>query len=70
MLCGKKAICYPGFEDRLVGAAITDRPAVIDEKTVTGKGAGTAIDFALAIVSVLKGEAEASKIKEAMQCSR
>ena len=70
LLSGKKAICYPGFEDKLTGAEIIDAPAVLDGMTVTGKGAGAAIEFALQIVAVLKGEAEAEKIKEAMQCSR
>ncbi len=70
LLRGKKAVCYPGFEDRLVGAEVVDLPAVIDGKVVTGKGAGTATEFALAIVCVLKGKAESEKIKEAMQCSR
>ena len=70
LLSGKKAICYPGFEDKLTGAEIIEAPAVLDGMTVTGKGAGAAIEFALQIVAVLKGEAEAEKIKEAMQCSR
>ncbi len=70
MLVGKKAICYPGFEDRLKGAEVTYAAAVTDGTTVTGKGAGTAIDFALAIVAVLKGKDEAEKIKGAMQCIR
>ena len=70
LLCGKKAVCYPGFEDRLVGAEVTDAPAVTDGLTVTGKGAGAAMDFALAIVSVLRSSETADKIKEAMQCAR
>ncbi len=70
LLDGKKAVCYPGFEDRLFGARTVDAPAVSDGKTVTGRGAGVAVDFALEIVSVLCGEAESRKIKEAMQCSR
>ncbi len=70
MLIGKKAISYPGFEDRLIGAEVVDAPAVTDGTTVTGKGAGTAIDFALTIVAVLRGKDEAEKVKEAMQCNR
>ena len=70
LLSGKKAICYPGFEDKLLGAKVIDEPSVADGMTVTGKGAGTAVDFALRIVAVLKGDAESEKIKEAMQCSR
>ncbi len=68
LLKGKKAICYPGFEDKLSGAVIIDAPTVTDDFVVTGKGA--AIDFALAIVALLRSSDEAEKIKEAMQCSR
>ncbi len=70
LLNGKKAICYPGFEDRLVGAEISDAPAVADRFTVTGKGAGAAIEFALLIVATFCGEAHAESIREAMQCAR
>ncbi len=70
ILKGKKAICYPGFEDRLVGADIVDAPAVSDGNIVTGKGAGTAICFALKIVTELLDDSAAEKIGEGMQCTR
>ncbi len=70
LLEGKKAVCYPGFEDRLIGAEVTDAPAVSHGNVVTGKGAGTAVCFALEIVAKLKGRDTAKNIGEAMQCTR
>lgn len=70
MLKGKKAVCYPGFEERLIGAEITDASAVTDGMTVTGKGAGAAIDFGLAVVAALRSQNLAESIREAMQCAR
>ena len=70
LLCGKRAICYPGFEDRLEGAEIIDAPAVADGLTVTGKGAGAAVEFALLAVATLRSKALAESIREAMQCAR
>lgn len=54
ILKGKHATCYPGFESKLTGA-ITSKDAVItDGNIITSRGMGTAIDFALAIISYLK----------------
>lgn len=70
LLSGKNAVCYPGFEERLVGAVVVDAPAVTDGLTVTGKGAGTAVEFALAIVAKLCSCDRAKEIGDAMQCTR
>ncbi len=70
LLEGKKAVCYPGFEERLVGAEVCDLPAVTDGMTVTGKGAGTALDFAFSIVEVLISKQKSDSLKEEMQCIR
>ncbi len=66
-LQGKQAICYPGFEKDLQGAVIKDEKVVISKPFITSKGPGTALDFALAIVSVLKDEKTAQSLKKAMQ---
>jgi len=55
ILDGYKAICYPGFEKLLDGAQIVDENVVCDRNIITSKGPGTAMDFALAILKVLKG---------------
>ena len=55
LLKGKKAICYPGFEDKLVGAEISEKKTVADGNILTAAGMGVALDFALLIVEILKG---------------
>lgn len=63
VLNGVKACCYPGFEDKLLGAEIvTDKPAVTDGTIITGRGMGCSLEFGLAVVEVLKGREEAVKL--------
>ena len=66
LLEGEKATCYPGCEDALVGATVVNERTVISNKIITGKGAGAALEFGLAILSVIKGEEAAHKIAKAM----
>lgn len=66
-LKGHEAICFPGFERDLHGATVKNCKAVVSGRFITSKGAGTALDFALAIVSVLKDEETAHAIKIKMQ---
>lgn len=55
LLSGKRATCYPGRETDLLGAtAVTDK-VVKDGNFITSRGAGTAIDFALAIIEHFQG---------------
>ncbi len=68
LLSGKNATCYPGFENELVGAKTNGARVVVDSNIITGKGPGCSIDFALAIVSKIKGEDDSSSIRKAMQC--
>ena len=56
LLCGKRAVCYPGFENELDGAIITDAPVVTDENITTAKGMGAALPFAKEIVSLFLGK--------------
>ena len=64
ILEGKKATCYPGMEDRLIGAtAVTDgTTVVVDSNVITSRGLGTAVDFSLKIIEILKDKATADKI--------
>ena len=55
---GARAVCYPGMESALVEAGVVpemDRSAVIEGKLITGRAAGSAYDFGLAIVEALAG---------------
>lgn len=69
ILSGKNAIAYPGFESELKGATISESYVVRDGNCVTAKGAGVAVDFALEIVSAVKGEKLSNEIKESIQCN-
>ena len=61
ILEGKKATCYPGFE--LSSATNTGAPVEVDGKVVTGRGPGTAMDFALALIEQLEGEDKRNEIE-------
>ena len=67
-LKGLRATCYPGFEKDLIGAKVTDLPAVADGNFITGKGAGAAVEFGLLISETLCGVQKAKKVRESMQC--
>ncbi len=69
LLQGKKATCFPGFEADLLGAVHTGNPVEQDGKVITARGAGVALDFALALVAQLKGEAAAKELRESLQCA-
>ena len=53
ILRGRRATCYPGCEDGLVGANLSKENVVRDDNIITSRGMGTAIDFSLAIVDYL-----------------
>lgn len=68
LLSGKNAICYPGFENDLQGAVISDRAVCCDGDCITAKGMGVAVDFGLEIVAALLNRETADKIRESIQC--
>lgn len=63
ILDGKKAACYPGFEDQLKGAEVFFEQVVRDGNVTTSRGMGTAIPFALDLVSQLVSEEKAQELK-------
>ncbi|MCK9411968.1 MAG: DJ-1/PfpI family protein [Prolixibacteraceae bacterium] len=65
-LQNRKAVCYPGFESKLTGATVLYTPFAVDEHIITGRGVGTALDFSLEIVKLLKGEHPASELRTAL----
>ena len=66
ILKGKKAVCYPGFEAQLIGAEVLDISYIIDDKMITGRGVGAALQFSLGIVRIMVGEERASQLRKAM----
>ena len=67
LLKGKKATCFPGYEQYLLGAELSEEKAVADGKIITGRGAGAAGEFGLKTVEVLRGAELSQKLRKAMQ---
>lgn len=61
-LKGRKATSYPSFMDKLSEAEVTEKPVVVDGNITTSRGVGTAIDFALSLITQLEGEKKAEEI--------
>lgn len=64
LLNGRRATCFPGFEKELIGATVTDTGCVRDGNIITAKAMGASHEFAIEILSAIKGEAEATRIKK------
>jgi 4-methyl-5(b-hydroxyethyl)-thiazole monophosphate biosynthesis len=69
VLSGKKACCYPGFEDQLGGAEISfQEKVVIDGHIITSQGVGTALEFALCLVGTICGEELRLELSRSLLC--
>ncbi len=68
LLGNKEATCFPGFENELTGAKISEKFVVTDGNIITARGMGSAIDFGLAIVQYFQGEKSALRLKNTLQC--
>ena len=66
LLKGKKATCYPGFENLCEGAEIIDSPVVTFENIVCGNGPANATIWALEIVKLEKGLQSANQVANGM----
>ena len=69
ILNGKNATCFPGFEDKLVGANVLSKGVVADGNVVTAKGAGVSLEFGFKIAELVKGKEVANKLRKVMQCN-
>ena len=67
LLQGKKATCFPGFEDQLHGAEVLNQKAVVDGNIITAKGLGAAVEFAHAIISYLINSKTADQVVKTIQ---
>ena len=64
ILKGRRAVCHPGFEDKLDGASVSEDTVMTDGNLITSRGMGTAIDFGLAIVRYFKDDSAVSDLKQ------
>lgn len=67
LLEGKKATCFPGFEEELFGAEASKDFVVKDGNFITAKGMGSAIEFGLQIAENLTNPLEVKKIRASLQ---
>lgn len=66
ILKGKKATCYPGNEDTMIGAEYTHELYTIDGNVITGEGPAATFPYAYAILEMLTNKETAEKLKEGM----
>jgi len=66
ILNGKQTICFPACEPDLIkdGAIIVNQDVVKDNNIITSRGAGTAIDFSLALIEELLGKNKSHEIRK------
>ncbi|MBO5212106.1 MAG: DJ-1/PfpI family protein [Clostridia bacterium] len=66
ILKGKKATCFPGFENELAGAEIQNCGCVRDGNIITARAMGSAHEFALEILKALSSPEASDKMKKAI----
>ena len=64
LLKGKKATCYPGFEEHFNGGEYTGELVSVCENVITGKGAGAAMLFGAEIVNYFEKDKGYAILKE------
>jgi len=62
LLRDREYTCYPGFEESLSEGIFLDERVVVDHNLITSQGAGTAGEFAIAIIRYMVGDAAAEAI--------
>ena len=66
------ATSFPGFltPASAPGIQLRKDPVVVDGKVVTSRGAGTAMEFGLALIELLEGAAARQQVEERLQLAR
>ena len=67
ILDGKRATCYPGFEQALTEATYTADLVTVDGNVTTGEGPAAAFPFAYELLAQLKDKDTADQIAEGMR---
>ncbi|MCK5002478.1 MAG: DJ-1/PfpI family protein [Gammaproteobacteria bacterium] len=63
LLEGKKITCYPGALDEYPQLDVRSTAIEIDGQIITSRGPGTAMDFALTLIELLKGLEKCTEIE-------
>jgi 4-methyl-5(b-hydroxyethyl)-thiazole monophosphate biosynthesis len=69
LLAERAATSFPGFLDAASapGIRLREDAVVVDGKVVTSRGAGTAMEFGLALIELLGGVAAMQRVRERLQ---
>ncbi len=70
LLNGKKATCYPGFEDQMTGATYTAEIYTIDGNVITGCGPAATLPYSYAILEMLGEKEKADALREGMMFNK
>ena len=62
LLEGRKSTCFPAAAGNMKGAVLVGDSVAVDGKIVTSRGVGTALDFALTLVSILASPEKATEV--------
>ena len=66
LLSGKRATCFPGFEDKLFGAIVCGEGVVTDGLVTTAKSAGHSVEFGLELVRLLSDIGKAEQLRQSI----
>lgn len=66
LLQGRRATCYPGFEQDLRGAQVTGNMVEEDANIITGRGPAAAVEFAFTIAARFVSPAIIERVKHDM----
>ncbi len=66
LIKANRATCYPGMKDKMDCAGRGEGKVVKDGRLITSQAAGTAYEFAFALIEALRGEDAARKVKDSV----
>lgn len=67
LLDGYTAVCYPGMEGQLSDVVIQSTcPVITDRDRTTGEAAGSAFQFGLRLIELLRGPDTAQRVRQAI----
>lgn len=67
LLDGRRATCFPGYEESLTGAIETEDYVVTDGNYITARGGGVTLEFGAAVANYISGTYAGDKVLKQMQ---
>ena len=66
VLKGRRATCHPGVAGELTQTPRLNDRVVVDNQLITSQAPGTALEFALALIRAVEGDAKAAELVKSM----